>query len=184
MSGRMIAAAVILVSASITSSPANAKPHSSSRHAHQNHAHHAVAHRSARHARHLRSLSRRAIARTTPMEMSYGSSSPIAGIMASYMGTNPTHRRRAWCGEFMGMAARAAGHQPPAGYALARNWSRAGYDAGGPAPGVVMVLPHHVGVVLAVLGGGRVLVRSGNHGRRVGDGVYAVRRAIAWRLLS
>lgn len=184
MSGRMIAAAVILVSASITSSPANAKPHSSSRHAHQHHAHHAVAHRTARHARHRHGSARRAAARATPAEMSYGATSPIAGIMANYMGTNPTHRRRAWCGEFMGMVARQAGYQPPSGYALARNWARAGSDAGGPAPGIIMVMAHHVGAVIEVLSGGMVRLRSGNHGRRVGDGVYAVRRAIAWRRLS
>lgn len=110
-------------------------------------------------------------------------SAGLATAMARHLGTNPTGWRRAWCGQYLGMMARQAGLSPPAGYQLARNWRNAGHNAGGPAPGVVMVLAHHVGVVVAVLGGGRVLVRSGNHGRRVGDGVYATRRAIAWRRL-
>lgn len=109
--------------------------------------------------------------------------SNLVASMGRHLGGNPTGWRRAWCGQYLGMIARQNGLQPPPGYQLARNWARAGRDAGGPKPGAIMVMPHHVGVVIKPLGGGRVLVRSGNHGRRVADGVYLTRRAIAWRQL-
>jgi uncharacterized protein (TIGR02594 family) len=118
------------------------------------------------------------------LQQNYGA--PTGGgslveAMGRYLGGNPTGWAHNWCGEFVGMVVKQLGGTPPRDYPLAAAWRNYGHDAGGPAPGVVMVMSHHVGVVIANLGGGRVLVRSGNHGHRVGDGVYDTRRAIAWR---
>ncbi len=101
--------------------------------------------------------------------------------MARHLGGNPTGWAHAWCGQYLGMIARQLGFTPPRDYALAANWRNFGRAAAGPAPGVVVVWRHHVGVVRAVLGDGRILVRSGNHGHRVADGVYSTRGVIAWR---
>lgn len=173
----IIVGASLTLAIVLTTSPAHAKRHGLRTH------HHSQSHTYAR--RHFKNVRRhyREQPQIERANESYASTE-LGSIMARYLGTNPTHMRRSWCGEFMGMAARAAGHQPPVGYALARNWSHAGMAASGPEPGVVMVMRHHVGIVLANLGGGRVLVRSGNHGRRVGDGIYSAQRAIAWRRLG
>ena len=109
-------------------------------------------------------------------------SSGLADIMARYLGTNPTHRVSEWCGEMMGLAARALGLRPPAGYALAANWRHFGQPASGPCVGCLMVMRHHVAVVTDVLTGGKVRTISGNHGHRVGYGNYSTSRAIAWRV--
>jgi hypothetical protein len=37
---------------------------------------------------------------------------------------------------------------PGPSFDAARNWARYGRDAGGPFPGVIGVMPHHVGIVL------------------------------------
>jgi hypothetical protein len=105
----------------------------------------------------------------------------LVAAMQQHLGRNPTGWSRNWCGHYLGLIARGLGLKPPAGAALAANWRHFGMPAHGPAPGVVAVFAHHVGVVVAVLPGSRVLVRSGNHGHRVADGVYAAGRAIAWR---
>jgi hypothetical protein len=49
------------------------------------------------------------------------------------------------------------------------------------AAGAIVVFPHHVGFVVRAEGAGRIRVVSGNHGHRVGEGVYSTRRAIAYR---
>jgi hypothetical protein len=105
----------------------------------------------------------------------------LIAAMARHLGANPTGWARNWCGHYLGMIAKELGLAPPAGFALAANWRHFGRAAGGPAPGVVVVWNHHVGVVTQVLGGGRIVVRSGNHGRRVADGIYSTRGVIAWR---
>src|SRR4051794_1113269 len=46
---------------------------------------------------------------------------------------------------------------------LARNWRSAGSNAGGPAVGVVVVWPHHVGIITGRDGAGWI-VKSGNDG--------------------
>lgn len=99
-----------------------------------------------------------------------------------YNGGNPTGWRRSWCGEFMLMVAEHLGLHAPKGAALAANWQYFGYAAAPGTVGSVMVMPHHVALVKANLGNGTVLTVSGNHGHRVGEGVYPIRRAIAWRL--
>lgn len=68
------------------------------------------------------------------------------------------------------------------GLNLARNWAYVGHRAGGPGAGVIVVWPHHVGVIV---GGspGRWLVESGNDGGAVRTRARSVAGAIAFRRL-
>ena len=96
---------------------------------------------------------------------------------------NPTGFRGAWCGAFMGMVARRSGHAPPPGYLQARSWAHAGRAIAGPAIGAVAVMRHHVGIVVGFSARGPILI-SGNHGHRVGVGVYSASGIIGYRALS
>lgn len=84
---------------------------------------------------------------------------------------------RAWCGcylaHYLGIPDRALW--------LARNWARVGSPAPGPAPGVIAVWRHHVGVVTSVAGPGRIVLLSGNDGRAVRERERSTRGVIAWR---
>src|SRR5829696_5139617 len=72
-------------------------------------------------------------------------------------------RPSAWCGYFMRTH---TGLKDPA-LNLARNWARVGNAAGGPAPGVIGVMRHHVFKVVSVVGAGKVLALSGNDSHAV-----------------
>lgn len=86
-------------------------------------------------------------------------------------------RPRAWCGwwlrHHLGVADRL--------YNAARAWVRYGYRASGPAPGVIAVYPHHVGIVVSVPGPGRMVMTSGNDGHAVRTRERPTRGVIAWR---
>jgi uncharacterized protein (TIGR02594 family) len=97
-----------------------------------------------------------------------------------YRGTNPTGRAHDWCAEFANLVLKRTGHRG-SGSALARSFASYGRPAPGPVPGAIVVFPHHVGFVMRVEGPGRIRVVSGNHGHRVGEGIYSMRRAIAYR---
>jgi hypothetical protein len=108
--------------------------------------------------------------------------SALASVAGRYLGGNPTGWGRVWCGVFMRLVVRQAGlPDNPAGN-LARSWAHYGRPTGA-QPGAIAVMPHHVGIVLAIQGD-RVLVRSGNHGHRVADGWYPARRIIAYRVAA
>lgn len=104
----------------------------------------------------------------------------LAAIAKQYLGSNPTGWRRAWCGNFMRLVVRQAGLPDHKGGNLARNWRTYGSPSG-PSPGAIGVMRHHVGIVIGRCRGGRIALRSGNHGRRVADGCYAASRFIAFR---
>lgn len=93
-------------------------------------------------------------------------------------GNRADPRPRAWCGwqlrQWLGVADRA--------YNLARNWAHFGSRASGPAPGVIAVYPHHVGIVVSVPGPGRMVMKSGNDGHAVRTRERSTRGVIAWRL--
>ena len=110
---------------------------------------------------------------------------PVGGLAeraGRYLGTNPTRWARVWCGRFLRMI---VPRDPGPAFNVARNWSRYGHDAGGPRPGAIGVLARkgggHVGIVLGRCADGAILLRSGNHRGRVGDGCYAPSRFIAFR---
>jgi uncharacterized protein (TIGR02594 family) len=97
-----------------------------------------------------------------------------------YLGTNPTGWRHVWCGRFMAMIAPRAASQID-NPNLARNWARLPHTSA--RVGAIAVLTRrgggHVGVVAGFRGGNPILI-SGNHGHRVGIGVYPARRVIAY----
>ncbi|TMJ61490.1 MAG: hypothetical protein E6G79_21660 [Alphaproteobacteria bacterium] len=65
--------------------------------------------------------------------------------------------------------------------ALARQWAREGRNAGGPGVGVVVVWPHHVGVITGQTPEGHWIVHSGNDGGAVRTRARSVAGAIAFR---
>ncbi len=85
-------------------------------------------------------------------------------------------RPAAWCGwwlgQHLGMHDRSLW--------LARNWASRGSNAGGPAPGVVVVWRHHVGIITG-RGPKGWIVRSGNDGHRVRERARSIAGAIAFR---
>ena len=89
---------------------------------------------------------------------------------------NVTGSRGPWCADFATMVLRRTGHHTVRSR-LARDAVRAGRPIARPVPGAIMSLPHHTGFVVRVVGPGRVLLLSGNHGHRVGLGVYSTRGA-------
>jgi hypothetical protein len=60
-------------------------------------------------------------------------------------------------------------------------WKRYGTAASGPAVGVVVVWPHHVGKIVGRDESGNWIIRSGNVGREVRERVRPLRRVIAFR---
>jgi hypothetical protein len=64
---------------------------------------------------------------------------------------------------------------------LARAWAKIGSAAEGPAPGVIAVWPHHVGLITEHLGGGMIRLLSGNDGHAVRERARSVRGVIAYR---
>jgi hypothetical protein len=88
-------------------------------------------------------------------------------------------RPSAWCGWEM---RRLVGNDPGPEFNLARNWARWGRPAGGPAPGAIGVMPHHVFKVVQVLDHRTVLAISGNDGHAVRVRPRSTAGVIAWRM--
>jgi hypothetical protein len=87
------------------------------------------------------------------------------------------HRAHAWCGTYM---SRYFGKSDPR-LALARQWAREGWNAGGPGLGVVVVWAHHVGVITGRTPDGQWIVHSGNDGGAVRTRPRSIAGAIAFR---
>jgi hypothetical protein len=93
--------------------------------------------------------------------------------------SQPSHASRLpWCGFYMMQLK----HKTDRRLARAIEWAREGIAAIGPAAGVVVVWPHHVG---EIRGGpdkrGLWLVHSGNDGNAVRTRWWSLRGAIAFR---
>jgi len=88
-----------------------------------------------------------------------------------------SHRAHAWCGTYM---SRYFGKSDPR-LALARQWAREGWNAGGPGVGVVVVWAHHVGVITGRTPEGQWIVHSGNDGGAVRTRPRSIAGAIAFR---
>jgi hypothetical protein len=107
-----------------------------------------------------------------------------SGSAAELLGPGLVHmlqsmaRPQAWCGWYMRQVEQVADPS----YNRAANWAHYGQPAFGPAPGVIVVWPHHVGVIR---GGpdsaGEWLVESGNDGDAVRTRFRSLRGAIALR---
>lgn len=99
-----------------------------------------------------------------------------------YLGTNPTGRAHLWCARFMAMIAPELAKRVR-NPNLARDW--AVLPKSPPAVGAIVVLARgpkggHIGVVSGFDHKGNPRVVSGNHGHRVGEGVYPKRRVLAY----
>ena len=85
-------------------------------------------------------------------------------------------RPAAWCGwqmrRWLGVADRA--------FNLARKWASYGTRAPGPAEGVVVVWPHHVGLITG-RADGQWIVKSGNDGHAIRERPRSLRGVIAFR---
>ena len=107
----------------------------------------------------------------------------VALVCALTTEANARHYRhhhgyaRAWCGLYM---SKYFGKSDPR-LALARQWAREGRNAGGPGVGVVVVWPHHVGVITGKTPEGHWVVHSGNDGGAVRTRARSVAGAIAFR---
>jgi uncharacterized protein (TIGR02594 family) len=114
------------------------------------------------------------------LEVHFKTNGSLLDHAMRYLGMrNMTGFRGPWCGAFMGMIAKEAGAVIPKDYKLAAAWSKVGTRISKPEVGAVAVMRHHVGVIAGVEGG-KILLVSGNHNRRVGEGLYAQRRVIAY----
>ena len=108
-----------------------------------------------------------------------GGGSSLVGAMEQHLGGNPTGRSHNWCAAYLGMVLKGLG-LPTSGSDMAVSYAHYGHPAS-PAPGVIAVFPHHVGVIVKVIGNDKVELVSGNHSHRVGVGVYSMHKAVAWR---
>ena len=105
-----------------------------------------------------------------------------------YIGTNPTARTRLWCATFMNLVLAKVGYAGTNSDA-ARSFATYGHRISEPRIGAIAVLTRgrnggHVGVVSGVDPHGNPIIISGNHGRRVGEGVYSRSRVIAYVMPS
>ena len=103
----------------------------------------------------------------------------LIAVAQRYIGARRfTAHARAWCADALGVWLHKAGYSNT-GDGRAISYLRYGH----PAPmrvGAIAVLKHHVGIVADVTPRGVVLL-SGNHGRKVGYGLYSARRILAFR---
>ena len=103
----------------------------------------------------------------------------VAAIALAW--SQPSHAYRLpWCGFYMmhlfGKTERRL--------ALAREWAKEGVDAHGPGAGVIVVWPHHVGLIVGRAVDGRWLVHSGNDGNRVRTRPRWLDKVIAYRRVA
>jgi N-acetylneuraminic acid mutarotase len=87
------------------------------------------------------------------------------------------HRGLPWCGMYMSKYFGKSDSR----LARARQWAHVGSAASGPGVGVVVVWPHHVGVITGQTAKGQWIVHSGNDGGAVRTRPRSVAGAIAFR---
>jgi uncharacterized protein (TIGR02594 family) len=113
-----------------------------------------------------------------------GGSSSLVAEARRWMGRNPTGRSSLWCGNFMNFVLQRTGHQASPSN-LARSFASYGHRLPGPQVGAIAVMSRghgggHVGVVSGIDGSGNPIIISGNHGHKVGEGVYPRSRIYAY----
>jgi uncharacterized protein (TIGR02594 family) len=101
-----------------------------------------------------------------------------------WIGGNPTGRSRLWCASFMNFVLERTGHQGSSSN-QARSFASYGQRLPGPQVGAIAVMSRgrgggHVGVVSGIDPNGNPIIISGNHGHRVGEGVYSRSRIYAY----
>jgi uncharacterized protein (TIGR02594 family) len=100
-----------------------------------------------------------------------------------HLGTNPTTRARLWCARFMNFVLQRTGYRGT-GSDLAMSFAKYGHQISRPRVGAIAVMRRkdggHVGIVTAVPGKGRIVLLSGNDGRRVRERVRSTRNVVAY----
>lgn len=113
---------------------------------------------------------------------------PAAGggalaIARRYIGGNPTGKSSLWCADFMNLVERRAGREG-AGSRMAMAYLGYGTRVSKPQPGDIVVLSRKGGGHVGYFVGwedGKIVVLSGNHGRKVGIGTYPASRVVGYR---
>ena len=109
-----------------------------------------------------------------------------AAILLAIAFTAPTHaffsnygpRPQKWCGWQM---RKEVWSDPGPAFNRAIEWKRYGTAARGPAVGVIVVWPHHVGKIVGRDETGRWIVRSGNDGGALRERARSLRGVVAFR---
>lgn len=83
-----------------------------------------------------------------------------------------------WCGWYARHY--LVSSDPGPSYNLARNWAHWGHSAS-PGTGVIVVWPHHVGMITGRAENGQWIVKSGNDGHAVRERPRSLAGAIAFR---
>jgi len=101
-----------------------------------------------------------------------------------WIGGNPTGRASLWCGHFMNFVLSRTGYRPSPSN-QARSFASYGRRISGPQVGAIAVMSRgasggHVGVVSGIDPNGNPIIISGNHNRRVDEGVYPRGRIYAY----
>ena len=105
--------------------------------------------------------------------------SQLVAVARRYVGSRRfTRYARAWCADALGAWLRQAGYSST-GDGRAISYARYGRPSG-PHVGAIAVMRHHVGIVIGYSARGPILL-SGNHGHRVGVGVYSAHRVFSYR---
>jgi hypothetical protein len=100
----------------------------------------------------------------------------LVGRARAYMGQTASQvgvRSTLWCSAFIRKLTGAPGVDDRAISWLSRPRTT-------PSVGAIAVMRHHVGIVTGFDSRGNPILVSGNHGRRVGEGVYSAHRIIAY----
>jgi uncharacterized protein (TIGR02594 family) len=101
-----------------------------------------------------------------------------------YIGTNPTARSRLWCATFLNLVLAKTGYAGT-GSDAAKSFASYGRRINEPKVGAIAVLARgkrggHVGIVTGIDPAGNPIIISGNHGHRVGEGIYPRSRVLAY----
>jgi uncharacterized protein (TIGR02594 family) len=120
-------------------------------------------------------------------DISYQSSGNLLAKAESHLGTNPTGWARLWCARFIAVIApdlanrlQAMGGNPN----WARDYARLPGAKRSGQVGDLVVLKRgkggHIGIVKGFNANGDPIVISGNHGKKVGEGIYSKTRVLAY----
>jgi uncharacterized protein (TIGR02594 family) len=114
----------------------------------------------------------------------FGGGGSLVAEARRWIGGNPTGRSSLWCGNFMNFVLNRTGHQASPSN-QARSFASYGHRLPGPQVGAIAVMSRghgggHVGVVTGIDPNGNPIIISGNHGHKVGEGVYPRGRIYAY----
>jgi uncharacterized protein (TIGR02594 family) len=115
----------------------------------------------------------------------FASADPVSEARR-WIGLNPTSRDTLWCATFMNFVLERSGYQGT-GSDAAKSFASYGQRVSGPQVGAIAVMTRgknggHVGIVSGIDWAGNPIVISGNHGKKVGEGVYPRGRVYAYVL--